>query len=301
MISNTGKDVTNTSVYPSNVLSRTELDSDCDNFNSFVINDTPFLCADQPNDPFSLADDTPYYTLKVLRAKNLNKIIISHININSIRNKFDILTDLVIGKIDILLVSETKIDGTFPSAQFGITGYSAPYRLDRTEFGGGQLLYLREDIPSKSIHIPSVINTTNFECLFVEINLYKTKWLICGTYSPSKTLIATHLSKLNLCIEKFTCDYDNLIIMGDFNSEPSDNELQEFCNSFTLKNLVKEPTCYKNVNNPSCIDLILTNRPTSFQNTITLETGISDFHKMTITVLKTSFNKQPLKIIVYRD
>ena len=89
--------------------------------------------------------------------------------------------------------------------------------------------------------------------------------------------------------------------MEDFNAEPYDNEVQEFCNSFNMKNLVKEPTCYKNYDNPSCIDLIITNRPRSFQNTITLETGISDFHKMTLTVLKTSFRKQPPKIIVYRD
>ena len=246
------------------------------------------------------ADERPFFVLKSLRAKNLNRIIIAHININSIRNKFDILSDLFVGSIDVLLISETKIDETFPSAQFGISGYSAPYRLDRTQFGGGLLLYLRKDIPSKILYIPGITDTTNFECLFVEINLHKIKWLICGTYNPSKNNIATHLSKLSSCIEKFSYDYDNLIILGDFNAEPYHNEVQEFCNSFNMKNLVKEPTCYKNYDNPSCIDLIITNRPRSFQNTITLETGISDFHKMNLTVLKSSLKKQPPKIIVYR-
>ena len=89
--------------------------------------------------------------------------------------------------------------------------------------------------------------------------------------------------------------------MGDFNSEPTDYEMQEFCNLFNLKNLVKDPTCYKNSANPSCIDLILTNRHKSFQNTATVEVGLSDFHKMTVTVMKTYFTKSNPKIISYRD
>ena len=77
--------------------------------------------------------------------------------------------------------------------------------------------------------------------------------------------------------------------------------MQEFCNLYNLKNLVNEPTCYKNHKNPSCIDLIFTNRPRCFQNATVVETAISDFHKMTITVMKTCFRKQPANIISYRD
>ena len=65
-----------------------------------------------------------------------------------------------------------------------------------------------------------------------------------------------------------------------------------------FKNLVKEPTCFKNTNNPTCIDLILTNKPSYFQTTTVIETGISDFHKLTVTVLKSSFRKQEPKISV---
>ena len=272
------------------------------NYTSCVSNNIPgIITGEQPKNPIMSADKVSYSILKELRVKNMNRIILAHININSIRYKFDILTDLVMGKIDILLISETKINETFPSAQFRIFGYSTPYRFNRTEYGGGLLLYIREDIPSKLIDIPNVTKNTDFECLFVEINLHKKKWLIGGTYNPCRSLIAKHLSKLNTCIEKFSRDYDNFIILGDFNSEPSESELQDFCNLYNMKNLVNEPTCYKNYNNPSCIDLIFTNRPKSFQNTTTLETGISDFHKMTITVLKTSYKKKPPKIIVYRD
>ena len=53
--------------------------------------------------------------------------------------------------------------------------------------------------------------------------------------------------------------------------------------------------------NPSCIDLYITNSPKSFQNTTTLDTGLSDYHKMVITVLKASFQKTKPKEFYYRD
>ena len=66
--------------------------------------------------------------------------------------------------------------------------------------------------------------------------------------------------------------------------------------------MVKEPTCFKNADNPSCVDLILTNKPLYFQMTTAIETGISDFHKLTIsTTLKSNFIKQEPKIFNYRN
>ena len=73
------------------------------------------------------------------------------------------------------MVSETKIDDTFPLAQFCVEGYSTtPYRLDRKCKGGGLLLYVRDDIPSKKIKLKFIENEA-FEGFFVEINLRKKK------------------------------------------------------------------------------------------------------------------------------
>ena len=77
--------------------------------------------------------------------------------------------------------------------------------------------------------------------------------------------------------------------------------MTDFCEQYDLSSLISEPTCYKNPDNPSCIDLILTNRPRSFQNSCTIETGLSDFHKMTITVLKSTFKKLPPKLVHDRN
>ena len=54
------------------------------------------------------------------------------------------------------------------------------------------------------------------------------------------------------------------------------------------------------VNNPICIDLIITNSPNSFQSTSNFCTGLSDFHNFVVTVLNTSFRKTAPKEIHYR-
>ena len=61
--------------------------------------------------------------------------------------------------------------------------------------------------------------------------------------------------------------------------------------------MINKPTCYKNLEKPSCIDLILTNCPSSFQNSSVMETRLSDFHKMVTTVMKTTFRKMEPKAI----
>ena len=60
--------------------------------------------------PASLWKITFKDALKKLRIKNLNRVIISQININSIRNKIEVLSEAVLGNIDIFMVSENKID-----------------------------------------------------------------------------------------------------------------------------------------------------------------------------------------------
>ena len=67
--------------------------------------------------------------------------------------------------------------------------------------------------------------------------------------------------------------------------------MKAFCDNYNLTSLIKQPTCYKNPNNPTCIDLILSNTPRSFQSSCVIETGLSDFHLMTLTVMKKSFRK----------
>ena len=89
--------------------------------------------------------------------------------------------------------------------------------------------------------------------------------------------------------------------MDDFNVGPENTYIKSFCNNFDLTSLIKEPTCFKNPENPSCIDPIFTNRPRGFQKSCAIETGLSEFHKMALTVMKKSFQKYKPRIIKFRD
>ena len=88
--------------------------------------------------------------------------------------------------------------------------------------------------------------------------------------------------------------------MGDFNVEPNDATMKHFCQIYGCKNIVIVKTSFKNPINPTCIDLIITNKPKSFQESEVIETGLSDFHKMSLTVMKLFNNKQKTKTIQYR-
>ena len=77
--------------------------------------------------------------------------------------------------------------------------------------------------------------------------------------------------------------------------------MKHFCKSYNLNSLIKVLTCFKNLENPSCIDLILTNNLRNFQNSCVIETSLSNYHKMTVTVLRMQFRKLKPRVLFYRD
>ena len=90
-----------------------------------------------------------------------------------------------------------------------------------------------------------------------------------GGSIPKKENIANFLLNVASTLDHFLTSYDNLFLMGDFNSEPNEKELADFCETYNLSNLVKGPTCYKNPTNPSYIDFLLTNRTGNYKQSIT--------------------------------
>ena len=68
-----------------------------------------------------------------------------------------------------------------------------------------------------------------------------------------------------------------------------------------MKNLVKQNTCFKNPDKPTCTDLILTNRRLTFQYTNTFETSLSDFHKLTSSARKQHFPKQKPRVVIHQQ
>ena len=117
-----------------------------------MISDNHMSAGHSENDSSTLTNPkNAYNILKQLRIKNVNKLVIANLNINSIAPKFEQLNELISINIDILVITETKLDDSFSSSQFIIEGYSVPYRFYRNRNGGGILIYVREDIPSKRL------------------------------------------------------------------------------------------------------------------------------------------------------
>ena len=83
-----------------------------------------------------------------------------------------------------------------------------------------------------------------------------------------------------------------MILLGDFNVEVKEKDISDFMSTYNLKSLLKQKICFKNPDNPSCINLILTNSPRSFRDSSVFETGLSDFHKLTsLDSFKTVFSE----------
>ena len=99
--------------------------------------------------------------------------------------------------------------------------------------------------------------------------------------------IEFYLENLNRSVALYSSHYENFVIMEDFTVEANDSVISVFSDIYDLKSLTKEPTCYKNPSKSSCIDHILTNKPRSIQRSCVIETGLSDFGKVTVTVMKT--------------
>ena len=100
--------------------------------------------------------------------KNMNRIKLDQLNINSIKKKFDLFVPALVRNLYILLVTETKINSSFPEGQFEVDGFTTPYRVDRDYDGGGILLYIRQDIPSKLLI--NVKISENLEGVFINQN-----------------------------------------------------------------------------------------------------------------------------------
>ena len=153
------------------------------------------------------------------------------------------LQEVIGNNIDVLLITETKLDPSFPSSQFILNGFTPPYRLDRTQYGEGIMLFIREGIASKLLNAGTSIGIKN---LLVESNLLSKKWLNSGSYNPHLNSIRNHLVQLRKKFDFYSSKYENFIVLGDFNEEMANTHMEEFCSVYNFKSLIKNPPCFKN-------------------------------------------------------
>ena len=113
--------------------------------------------------------------------------------------------------IDILVVTETKLDESFLESLFLIDGFSKPYRLDRNKNGGGTIIFICDTCSSKILE--KHIFPNHVESIFVELNFRKRKGLLCGTYQPLSQSNEYFFNNLDKALDTYS-KYDKVLLCG---------------------------------------------------------------------------------------
>ena len=224
------------------------------------------------------------------------------------RNKITDLKEIVSKTLpDILVIAETKIDATFTNAQFFLEDYYEPTRKDFSKNSGGIIEYIRKGVIRK--RLPD-FELKSFESISSEIVIKKRKWFLLSFYRTEReenkiSNIKRFFQELSNILTDITKKYDNIIVMGDINIDSHNRksigyeELLNFMTTFSLKNLIKDKTCFSK-DHESSIDLILTNKSECFLKSHAFELGLSDCHKMITATLRAQIPRIKTKFISYR-
>ena len=180
------------------------------------------------------------------------------------------LCELVAGNVDILCISEANLDPSFQNWQFLIPGFHKALRMDVSSRRGELLVYIKSSLPYKMLtkfKLPNKIQIIPFG-----LNLRKDKWLFVSIYKPPLQNNQYFVSILSDLLDFYSNEYDNKVVLGDFNLEPSSPCMLSFMDSQNFVSVMKNKTCFKGTG--SSIDLILTNRKYSFKNTSSYERSL---------------------------
>ena len=160
------------------------------------------------------------------------------------------------------------------------------------------MFYVNERIPSKVLSLESI--PMDIELIMLEFTVKNRRLMCTGIYRPlsqNEKCFTDHLSK---ALGQLTCQYNNTMLIGDFNLTIYNKSLENFMSTFDLEYLIKKPTCFQS-SNPTCIDLILTIKKEFFKKTDVIEVEISDHHYLIITALKSLPLKRNAKTKLYQD
>ena len=182
-----------------------------------------------PNKSFLLeSSDTMNEDLIGLSKQRLRypkTLILVHLNINSVRNKLLSFQQTVLNKIDIFLLSETKIDDSFPDSQFFAEGFKM-YR----KIGVELLIYVNKNLPGKIINDYKF--KENSEIILFEFIVSNKKRLLLDNYNPPPTSPLTKwfllYQQIKSCLDFFRPMYENLVLLGDFNMSTENPNLKNF-------------------------------------------------------------------------
>ena len=249
-----------------------------------------------------ISNDSTYNALLQFKHNHAKQLVFGHLNVNSVKNKFDEVCDLMQENcLDVCALSESKIDSSLPHAQFLIPNFTH-YRADRTINGGGILCYVRSTIPHRS-RTDIAINENNIESIVVEVKSKSYNCFIISMYRSPSVPISLLINTMQTIFDKCLLQSKYIYLMGDLNVNLLNkvNELSDLLNMYGLTNVIKGPTCFKSVSNPSLLDVIITNYPRSISGHINIDVGISDCHNLICASTKITAPEKSVTKITYRS
>ena len=179
------------------------------------------------------------------RRKHPSNFIFAHVNVNSMRHKFASLQEILSKNcLDYFAVSETKLDGSFPNAQFSVKGFNLLCE-DNTDTSGGLMVYICSDIPHRRLTTVKY-NKDGIESICIEVILGNTKTVIACIYKHPR--VKNDVFKTAFCSisDQLFRNCSDAIFIGDMNSDPNKNDvIKDICDMYSLCNLIKGPTCHK--------------------------------------------------------
>jgi len=255
----------------------------------------------------SVDDLTDVPEIVKMRHKDSREVLVLHLNVNSLQNKFEevqsIITDL---RAQIVFLTETKIDSSYPNSQFKQDGYNM-YRKDRAKGGGGVMAYISSNLPSKKLKLPKNFNTV--EALAIQSKLGRHNALLLGLYRSQKATGRDYYlrleNELHDVISWASIQSELLIVTGDLNLNKLRTDRREckiLCDVedvHGLTCLIDKPT-RTTVKSQTLLDVILTNKPELFTSCDVYDPGISD-HAAVYGVMTTRAKHLPTKVISFRS
>ena len=256
----------------------------------------PHIHNDEPNNEC-------FHELKRFRSKNARKLIIAGLNINSLRNKFGPVNEILQKEyIDVFCISESKLDNSFPNSQFSSKGYYC-FRQDSSARSGGLITWVRHDLPCRK-RDEIAISDVDIQSLVVELRVRKEKWFIVSLYRLPNANVQRFCSQVSRILEKITKESDMCIIVGDINidllsNNSNQNAFFEILTLFNMQNIVKDPTCFKGT--PSLIDVIITSNSRRMGKVLNFNCWLSDYHNLIATCTRIDMPKSKKQVITYRS
>ena len=233
----------------------------------------------------------------------------AQVNINSLKKEnkspLSYFKDILQRRfLDILCISESKLDESITSSETDCEPDFKCYRKDRSSLSGGLCVWIRSDIPQqRQTYLEFDSKDNHIESFVIELTIKKEKWYLILAYKNPAVSDDFFISKLKEIYEVVFTRSKEIILMGDLNIDTlnADNILQhDLSDMYGLTDLVKKPTCFKKPEG-TLIDHILVRNPKRFKNNLNVFCGYSDWHNLVGCVTKLEVPpKKPLKI-TYRS